>query len=104
MNTLRLVSISADSHPYTLQPLLWHHSVDPLTLKMDEEFLFGSHVLVASVVEKGATTRRLYLPGVTNDGETELQWCELDTGVWHHAGEGRFVELGAFLLFYTDWN
>ena len=49
---------------------------------MDEEFLFGSHVLVAPVTTKGATTRRVYLPMETNDGETALQWCELDTRVW----------------------
>jgi alpha-glucosidase len=76
-----------------LQPLLWHHSVDPVTLQLDEEFLFGSHVLVAPVTTKGATTRRVYLPAQANDGESALQWCELDTGVWH-AGKGDFVELG----------
>ncbi|KAJ7782318.1 glycosyl hydrolases family 31-domain-containing protein [Mycena maculata] len=77
-----------------LKPLLWYHSIDPKTLQMDEEFLFGSHVLVAPVTTKGATTRRLYLPALTNDGETTAQWCELDTGVWH-AGKGAFVELDA---------
>ncbi|KAJ7267606.1 glycosyl hydrolases family 31-domain-containing protein [Mycena haematopus] len=77
-----------------LQPLLWHHSVDPVTLQLDEEFLFGSHVLVAPVTTKGARTRRIYLPAQANDGETALQWCELDTGVWH-AGKGEFVELAA---------
>ncbi|KAJ7121284.1 glycosyl hydrolases family 31-domain-containing protein [Mycena crocata] len=77
-----------------LKPLLWHHSIDPVTLHMDEEFLFGSHVLVAPVTTKGATTRRVYLPAQSNDGEEALQWCELDTGVWH-AGEGAFIELDA---------
>ncbi|KAJ7217663.1 glycosyl hydrolases family 31-domain-containing protein, partial [Mycena pura] len=74
-----------------LKPLLWHHSVDPRTLQMDEEFLFGSHVLVAPVTTKGATTRRVYLPVEANDGETALQWCELDTGKWH-AGNGEFAD------------
>lgn len=78
-----------------LKPLLWHHSIDPRTLKIDEDFLFGSHVLVASVVVKGARKRQVYLPGRTNAGETGLQWCQLDTGIWHDAGEkGRSVELG----------
>ncbi|ORY92423.1 glycosyl hydrolases family 31-domain-containing protein [Leucosporidium creatinivorum] len=78
-----------------LKPLLWHHSVDPSTLKMDEDFLFGSHVLVASVTEKGATFKTVYLPAQANDGDKDLQWCELDTGIWHSTdGEGRFVELG----------
>ncbi|KAF7357793.1 BZ3500-MvSof-1268-A1-R1-Chr3-1g06135 protein [Mycena venus] len=77
-----------------LKPLLWHHSVDPVTLQLDEEFLFGSHVLVAPVTRKGATTRLVYLPAQANDGETALQWCELDTGVWH-TGKGEYVELDA---------
>ncbi|KAJ6594391.1 glycosyl hydrolases family 31-domain-containing protein [Mycena capillaripes] len=77
-----------------LKPLLWHHSVDPVTLQLDEEFLFGSHVLVAPVTTKGATKRRVYLPSEANDGEAALQWCELDTGVWH-AGKGEFIELDA---------
>lgn len=50
-------------------------------------------MLVAPVTTKGATTRRVYLPAQANDGESALQWCELDTGVWH-AGKGDFVELG----------
>ncbi|KAF7376546.1 Glycosyl hydrolases family 31-domain-containing protein [Mycena sanguinolenta] len=77
-----------------LKPLLWYHSVDPVTLHLDEEFLFGSHVLVAPVTRKGARTRRVYLPAQANDGETSLQWCELDTGVWH-IGKGEFIELDA---------
>ncbi|KAF8199901.1 glycosyl hydrolases family 31-domain-containing protein [Mycena galopus ATCC 62051] len=77
-----------------LKPLLWHHSVDPVTLQLDEEFLFGSHVLVAPVTTKGARTRRVYLPAQANDGETALQWCELDTGMWH-TGKGDFIELAA---------
>jgi alpha-glucosidase len=81
-----------------LQPLLWHHSVDQVTLQLDEEFLFGSHVLVAPVTIKGATKRRVYLPAQANNGETALQWCELDTGVWH-TGKGEFVELGGVFRF-----
>ncbi|KAK7005918.1 hypothetical protein R3P38DRAFT_3326385 [Favolaschia claudopus] len=77
-----------------LKPLLWYHSVDPITLHLDEEFLFGSHVLVAPVTVKGATTRRVYLPALADDGQTALQWCELDTGVWHE-GKGEFIELDA---------
>lgn len=68
---------------------------------MDEEFLFGEHVLVAPVTSKGARTRRVYLPAQANGGETELQWCELDTGVWHTCTEGKFVELGASFRWVT---
>ncbi|KAF7321974.1 Glycosyl hydrolases family 31-domain-containing protein [Mycena kentingensis (nom. inval.)] len=76
-----------------LKPLLWHHSVDPKTLQMDEEIVFGSHVLVAPVTKKGATTRAVYLPAEANDSDTKgLWWCELDTGVWAR-GQGRIAML-----------
>ncbi|TDL29099.1 hypothetical protein BD410DRAFT_3704 [Rickenella mellea] len=77
-----------------LKPILWHHSCDPVTLHLDEEFIFGSHVLVACATEKGVTNRPVYLPSSSNNGEDGLHWCELDTGKWH-AGEGKFVVLDA---------
>ncbi|KAK4049956.1 hypothetical protein OIV83_003780 [Microbotryomycetes sp. JL201] len=77
-----------------LKPLLWHHSTDPFTLKMDEEFIFGSHVLVAPVTERGATSRRVYLPETATDGERSLLWCDFATGEWYAGREGQFHELG----------
>jgi alpha-glucosidase len=74
---------------------------------MDEDFLFGSHVLVASVTKNGATSKMVYLPAQANDGETDLRWCELDTGIWHSTnGDGRFVELGEVVLLSQigGWN
>jgi alpha-glucosidase/alpha-D-xyloside xylohydrolase len=42
---------------------LWlHYPNDPTAVARGDEYLWGSDVLVAPVVEKGATTRRLYLP------------------------------------------
>ncbi|HEV8370179.1 MAG TPA: TIM-barrel domain-containing protein [Pyrinomonadaceae bacterium] len=42
---------------------LWlHHSDDPETAGRGDEFLWGRDILVAPVIEKGATTRELYLP------------------------------------------
>ncbi|KAK4051516.1 hypothetical protein OIO90_004730 [Microbotryomycetes sp. JL221] len=70
-----------------LKPLLWYHSIDPYTLKLDEEFIFGTHVLVAPVTDRGATTREVYLPSHANDGEVDLMWCELETGRWHHGSK-----------------
>lgn len=69
---------------------------------MDEDFLFGSHVLVASVTNKGDTSKMVYLPAKANDGEMDLGWCELDTGIWHLTnGSGRFVELGESSAAYS---
>ena len=42
---------------------LWmHHADDPAAVARGDEYLWGRDILVAPVVEKGATTRRLYLP------------------------------------------
>jgi alpha-glucosidase/alpha-D-xyloside xylohydrolase len=42
---------------------LWlHHSDDQAAVARGDEYLWGRDMLVAPVVEKGATTRRLYLP------------------------------------------
>ena len=42
---------------------LWlHHPDDPAAVARGDEYLWGRDLLVAPVVEKGATTRRLYLP------------------------------------------
>ena len=42
---------------------LWlHHSDDTVAVARGDEYLWGRDILVAPVVEKGATSRRLYLP------------------------------------------
>ncbi len=42
---------------------LWlHHAADPQAVRRGDQFLWGRDILVSPVVEKGATSRRLYLP------------------------------------------
>jgi alpha-glucosidase/alpha-D-xyloside xylohydrolase len=42
---------------------LWvHYPRDPEAVKLGDQYLWGRDLLVAPVVEKGAATRRLYLP------------------------------------------
>jgi len=42
---------------------LWlHHPDDPQAVARGDQFLWGRDILVSPVVEKGATTRRVYLP------------------------------------------
>lgn len=52
---------------------LWlHDAIDPLAVARGDQFLFGNDILVAPVVEKGATTRTVYLPkGIWTDYWTE---------------------------------
>lgn len=45
---------------------LWlHYSDDPEAVKLGSEYLWGRDILVAPVVEKGAKSRRVYLPAGT---------------------------------------
>ena len=46
-----------------LMRALWlHHADDPTAVARGDQFLWGRDILVSPVVEKAATTRRLYLP------------------------------------------
>jgi alpha-glucosidase (family GH31 glycosyl hydrolase) len=45
-----------------LRALWLHHPDDPIAVSRGDEYLWGRDMLVAPVVEKGATSRRLYLP------------------------------------------
>ena len=42
---------------------LWlHYPYDPAAVVCEDQYLWGKNILVAPVVEKGATTRQIYLP------------------------------------------
>jgi alpha-glucosidase (family GH31 glycosyl hydrolase) len=65
---------------------LWlHHASDPDAIGRGDAFLWGRDILVSPVVEKGATSRRLYLPqGTWWDFWTEEQvsgGAEIDRAV-----------------------
>lgn len=60
-----LYSALRDAHEVGLPIMraLWlHHADEPAAVARGDEYLWGRDILVAPVVEKGATTRRLYLP------------------------------------------
>ncbi|TCD13358.1 TIM-barrel domain-containing protein [Oricola cellulosilytica] len=63
-----------------LRPLFLDHEDDPASFADSDEFLLGPDLLVATVVEAGATRRRLRLP-VNATG-----WVDFHTGVWHSPG------------------
>jgi alpha-glucosidase/alpha-D-xyloside xylohydrolase len=62
---------------------MWlHHADDPRAVARGDQFLWGRDILVAPVVEKGATSRRLYLPRGT--------WFDFWTG--ERVDGGREIE------------
>jgi alpha-glucosidase (family GH31 glycosyl hydrolase) len=55
-----------------MRPLLLDFSDDPVVWRLDDQYCLGRDLLVAPVVEEGATSRRLYLP--------HGRWCDFWTG------------------------
>jgi alpha-glucosidase (family GH31 glycosyl hydrolase) len=61
-------------------PIWWLDPTDKVALTIDSEFLLGSTILVAPVLERGAVTRDIYLPAgnwtdmVTNETVTGPTW------------------------------
>lgn len=53
---------STESGLPLLRALWLHHPDDPQAVQRGDEYLWGRDLLVAPVVEKGATRRRVYLP------------------------------------------
>lgn len=51
-----------------MRPLVLHYQDDPKTYEINDQFLFGEHIMVAPVVEQGKTVRGVYLP--------EGQWID----------------------------
>ena len=67
-----------------VRPLWWVAPHDPVALITDSEFLVGDDLLVAPVLEKGATSRDVYLP----------------PGLWWDEVKGHSVEGGKWLKCY----
>ena len=73
---------------------LWlHHPDDPAVAARGDEYLWGRDILVAPVVERGATSRRLYLP--------RGAWFDFWTGERRDGGReiDRAVDLGTMPLY-----
>lgn len=73
---------------------LWlHYSDDPVAVARDDEYLWGRDILVAPIFEKGATSRKVYLPA----GD----WYDFWTGERMQGGReiSRQVDLETLPLF-----
>ncbi|WP_089872776.1 glycoside hydrolase family 31 protein [Halogranum rubrum] len=62
------------------QPLMFQFQDDEQTVDIDDQFMFGDDMLVAPVLEKGATTREVYLP-------EDEQWADFWTDAVHEGGQ-----------------
>lgn len=64
-----------------LRPLFLDHPDDPNCRETEFDLLLGRDLLVASVVEEGATHRRVTLPA------NETGWWAFDGSSWHSGGQ-----------------
>lgn len=71
-----------------LRPLFLDHPDDPACRETEFDFLLGRDLLVATVVEKGATSRRVTLPA-TSEG-----WWAFDGSLWSAGGTTLDVPVG----------
>lgn len=65
-----------------MRPVVMHYQHDPNTAELNGEFLFGEQMLVAPVLEQGATKKMVYLPA----------------GVWYDYAAGTAFEGGRWHL------
>ncbi len=83
-------------HPI-IRPLVYHFPEDKRCQTESFDFLLGSHMLVAPVLEPGARTRRVYLPA-------GRWWCDFHSRQWYQGGSE--IEVSAPLeqipLFVAD--
>ncbi|ETX28053.1 TIM-barrel domain-containing protein [Roseivivax isoporae] len=78
-----------------LRPLFLDHPDDPAAWEERDEFLLGRDLLVANVIDKGATARHVRLP------RNATGWWDFHTGTWHAPGSvvTLAVDLGSMPLF-----
>jgi alpha-glucosidase (family GH31 glycosyl hydrolase) len=73
---------------------LWlHYPDDPAAVSCGDQYLYGRDILVAPVVEKGATSRRVYLP--------QGKWYDFWSNEMHDGGReiARDVDLATIPLY-----
>jgi len=86
-----------------MRPLFVDYPADPICWEVEDQFLFGSDLLVAPILYEGQRTRNLYLPhgewidawdGKAYAGE---QWVEVAAPLeripvfWRQASEEKFL-------------
>ncbi|MBR0131453.1 MAG: glycoside hydrolase family 31 protein [Lachnospiraceae bacterium] len=63
-----------------MRPLFYDFSDDKECWNIEDEYMFGPELLVAPVMEEGATERELYLPAGTS-------WTDANTGIKYEGGQ-----------------
>lgn len=81
-----------------VRPLLWHHSKHFECLTQDEQYLVGSHILVAPVCTNEDRVTTFFLPNLVDDeqGPNDICWFDFHTNqVYRPQKEGNIITLKA---------
>lgn len=71
---------AADTGQPIMRPLLYHFPQDERCHTESFQFMLGPNLMVASVIERGARSKDVYLPRGT-------QWCDFHSGTWYAGGQ-----------------
>lgn len=83
-----------------IRPLWWLAPTDFFAQVVSTEFLIGKSVLVAPVLEEGATSRDIYLPA--GNWYDNLKHNNISGPVWLHQYDVQLHELPYFTVLYTS--
>ncbi|SNR68512.1 TIM-barrel domain-containing protein [Puniceibacterium sediminis] len=91
--TLLYRAVTADEP--MLRPTFLDHEQDARCFEQSDDFMLGRDLLVASVMDEGATERRIWLPANVTG------WWDYHAGTWHEGGQEITlpVDLGSIPLF-----
>jgi alpha-glucosidase len=70
------------------RPMFWHFPKDPIAFDIDDQFMFGSDILVAPILERGRDYRSVYFP----------------EGSWYHFGSKQRFEGGKTQMLKMPWG
>ena len=79
---------AASQHEPIIRPTFYDFPDDAQCLEGCDDFMLGSSLLVAPVVEEGATHRRVYLPQLPQGG----LWSDFETGQTYASGQWHTVD------------
>lgn len=83
------------------RPLYFYHPQDEFAMQVDDAYMWGENLLIAPIFEKGATSRKVYLPqGKWFDFHTFSEWWGGGKPLTLPVFEDRipvFVKAGAFI-------
>ncbi len=79
-----------------VKPLFYNYAADTNAMKTQDEFLLGDNILVAPVLQKGATTRKVYLP--------KGNWYDVETNKMYEGDAEVSIDVSEYKkpLFYRE--